>query len=250
MCNFMGYRVSRDTMIQLRKIEKELGTLAALKVYQDGFKYEDSTCIIANGDDIEVRRMHWEFIPGWVRDMEAMKEQRKKGIPWLNAKGETILESKMFRNSALSRRCLVLATHFYEWRHFQPEGEKKSIAYPYVIGVKDPKEYFYMAGIWTPWTDKSTGETIDTFAIVTTQANELMAQVHNKKLRMPTILNEDLAHEWLFGNLTEEQIKQIATYQFPAKDMFAYTIRKDFKQCDDPLEEFDYSELPRLDIAI
>jgi putative SOS response-associated peptidase YedK len=246
MCNFMGYKVSRDTFIQLRNIEKQLGTLAALKVYQDGFKYEDSTTIIASGEDIEVRRMHWEFIPDWIRDMDALAAQRKKGIPWLNAKGETLLESKMFKDSALNRRCLVLATHFYEWRHFQPEGLKKPIAYPYVIGVNDPKEYFYMAGIWKPWTDKTTGETIDTFAVVTTAANELMTQVHNKKMRMPTILTEDLAHEWILEKLPENRIVEIATHQYDSKEMFAYTIRKDFKSCDDPLEQFDYSELPEL----
>jgi putative SOS response-associated peptidase YedK len=246
MCNFMGYRVSRDTFIRLKDIEKEFGPDFALEVYKDGFKYSDSTVIRPKGDDIEIVNMHWEFIPWWVKTMEDVKAARKKGIPWLNAKSETVLESKMFRDAALKRRCLVLATHFYEWRHYQPEGEKKSIAYPYVVGVKDPKEYFFMAGIWQPWSDKTTGETIDTFAIITTEANEMMAQVHNKKLRMPTILTDELAHEWIFGALSEERIKEIASYRLSSSEMFAYPIRKDFKICEDPLEEFDYSELPDL----
>ena len=246
MCNFMGFRVSRDTFIQLKQIEKELGTLAALEVYKDGFRYSDSTVIRAKGDDIEIVNMHWEFIPHWIKTEADLHAQRKKGIPLLNARSETLLESKMFRKAALKRRCLVLATHFYEWRHYQPEGEKKKIAYPYVIGVKDEREYFYMAGIWQPWTDQSTGETIDTFAIVTTTANPLMAQVHNSKERMPTILPDDLAHEWIFSDLSEERIREIAAFQFPASGMFTYPIRKDFKTCDDPLEPFDYSELPVL----
>lgn len=154
----------------------------------------------------------------------------------------------MFRNAALKRRCLVLATHFYEWRHFKPEGSAKEKAYPYAIELPE-SPYFYMAGIWQPWTDKETGETIDTFAIVTTKANELMAQVHNKKERMPTILTEDLAYEWIMEDLSEERIQEIASYQLPSDYMAAYTISKEFKALENPLEPFEYEELPGLDVA-
>jgi len=60
-----------------------------------------------------------------------------------------------------------------------------------------------MVGIWQPWTDKAIGEHVESFAIVTTAANRLMEQVHNSKKRMLTILNEDLAYEWIFGKLDE-----------------------------------------------
>lgn len=151
----------------------------------------------------------------------------------------------MFRPSALKRRCLVIGSHFYEWRHYKPEGAKKDIAFPYAIEVKD-SDYFYMAGIWQPWTDKSTGEMIDTFAIVTTKANSLMELVHNKKKRMPTILPEDLAWEWIMEDISEERIKDLASYQLPAEKMTAYSIAKDFKTALDPLASFKYDGLPEL----
>ncbi|MES2330713.1 MAG: SOS response-associated peptidase family protein [Bacteroidota bacterium] len=254
MCNFMGVRVTKIQFITLKQIEKELGTLAALaelELMKDGFRYSNSLIIrrAADNNDIEVVKAHWEFIPHWVKDMDAVKAARKQGIPWLNAKGETILSSKMFRSAALKRRCLVLATHFFDWRHYQPEGEKKPIAYPYNIGVND-KDYFYMAGIWQPWTDKSTGETMDTFAVVTTEANELMTLIHNTKKRMPTILTEDLAYEWIMNDLTEERIQQIASYQIPSENMWAHTIKKDFKTQEEPCVEYTYDELPELDLAL
>src|SRR5215212_1795191 len=56
--------------------------------------------------------------------------------------------------------------------------------YPYHIGVKD-SPYFFIAGVWQNWTDKDTGETIPTAALITTFANGLMRQIHNSKLRMP-----------------------------------------------------------------
>jgi putative SOS response-associated peptidase YedK len=193
--------------------------------------------------------MHWEFIPVWVKSMEQVKEARTQGIPWLNATSEKLLDSKMFRDAALKRRCLVLASHFYEWRGYKPEGAKKENKYPYAIEVNDAG-YFYLAGIWNPFTDKDTGETFDCFAIVTTRANELMAEVHNSKKRMPSILPDDLAWRWLMEDLSEAEIKQIAAYQFPSENMNAYTIAKDFKTALNPLAPFIYDELPEIDIAL
>lgn len=253
MCNFMGVRVTKIQFIQLKQIEKDLGTLAAmreLELMKDGFKYSNSVIIRKSGEnDIEAVSAHWEFIPSWIKTMEEVKAARKQGIPWLNATAEKILLSKMFRPAALKRRCLVLASHFFEWRHFQPEGEKKPKAYPYSIGLHNA-DYFYLAGIWQPWTDKETGETMDTFAIVTTQANMLMQEVHNTKRRMPTILPEELAWDWVMNDLTEDQIQKIASFQFPSEHMYAHSISKDFKVMEDPCIEFHYEELPEIDIAL
>ena len=249
----MGVRVTRIQFIKLKQIERELGTLAAmeeLSQMMDGFRYSNALIIRKAADnDIEIVKAHWEFIPVWVKTMEEVRAARKQGIPWLNATSEKLLESKMFRNAALKRRCLVLATHFYEWRHYKPEGSPKDIAYPYLVEMAD-QNYFYMAGIWQPWTDKETGETMDTFAIITTKANSLMEAVHNKKKRQPTILPEELAYEWIMDDLSEERIKELASYQLPAEAMSAHTIAKEFKILEDPCTEYEYEELPPLDIAI
>jgi putative SOS response-associated peptidase YedK len=249
----MGTRVSRLQFIKLKQIEKELGTLAAMRELEqmkDGFRYSNSAVVRKAGvNDIEVVSMHWEFIPPWIKNMEELKAARKQGIPWLNATCEKLLESKMFRSAALNRRCLVIASHFFEWRHYKPEGAKKDISYPYLIELNNA-DYFYMAGIWQPWTDKETGEMMDTFAIVTTKANELMQEVHNTKKRMPTILSEDLAWEWIMEDIDENRIKEIASFQYPSENMNAYTIQKDFKISEDPLAEFEYEELPALDISL
>ncbi len=250
MCNFYGCTVKRGDFIRLKQIEKDLGTLAALDAFRElynGFNYGNAVIVrkADNNNDIDVSLAHWEFIPPWIKDEAALKEARKK-IPWLNAKSETLLESKMWRPAALKRRCLVLATHFYEWRHYKPDGATKEQAYPYFI--RTTSDYFYMAGIWNPWVNKDTGETIDTFAIVTTAANDLMEVIHNKKKRQPTILPEDLAYRWIMEDLSEEEIQRIATYQFPTDEMDAYTIAKDFKTVGNPSKPFTYKELPVLDV--
>jgi putative SOS response-associated peptidase YedK len=106
-----------------------------------------------------------------------------------------------------------------------------------------------MAGIYKPWTDKETGETINTVSIITTAAPEghLMAKVHNSKMRMPCILNEDLAWEWLFDPLSEQRIKEIAFTQFPSDLMQACTIAKDFKEQLEPAKPFVYENLPMIE---
>ncbi len=105
-----------------------------------------------------------------------------------------------------------------------------------------------MAGIWQPWKDLETGEYIETFAIVTTAANTLMEQIHNSKKRMPTILTEDLAWEWLFADISEGRIKEIGQFQFPAEQMEVCTIAKDFREALDPTERFEYVDMPPLNV--
>ena len=103
-----------------------------------------------------------------------------------------------------------------------------------------------MGGIWQPWTDQETGETMETFAIVTTAANTLMSEVHNRKQRMPLILDEDHAEAWIRADLPETELRALATWQYPSAQMHAQTIRKDFREAADPTQPFTYPELPLL----
>ena len=73
-----------------------------------------------------------------------------------------------------------------------------------------------------------------------------MAQIHNSKLRMPTILNEDLAAEWIAEGLSENRITEIATHQIKSEEMEFWNIPKNFKDLADPTIKFCYDELPEL----
>lgn len=85
-----------------------------------------------------------------------------------------------------------------------------------------------MAGIWNTWTDQSTGEQVDSVAIVTTEATKLMSQVHNSKNRMPVILPDELGWEWMMEDLPKDRITEIGTYIFPTEKLQACTIEKGF----------------------
>lgn len=261
MCFYNGIVVSRATHIKLNKFEKEISQYreSLNRPLQSGFEFGNWPVVRLKpgGGDILFEIMHWELIPFYIHTRADLEHFRHGGLNprtgkrdpprnTLNAIGEEMFEKVSYKQAASKRRCLVLSSGFYEWRHFTPPGSKKDIAYPYHI-ILPEVEYFYMAGIWQPWSDEETGETIDSFAIVTTKANRLMEQVHNKKKRMPVILPDQEAWDWIQEGLSQEQVTQLATYQFPADKMEAYTISKDFRTALDPMAPFEYPELPPLE---
>ncbi len=270
MCYYNGQKVTHAEFIRLKQLEKAVANYDFLnRDLQVGFDYSMNAVLkrVPDKEDFDIVQMEWGFIPDAGRwpyietreDLVKMRMGYKDAagkfhppITTLNAVSEELLlPNKIYRDATLNRRCLVLSTGFYEWRHVYPLNKrtgqplKTANKYPYFITLKD-REYFYMAGIWQPWTDAATGEYVESFAIVTTAANSLMEQIHNSKMRMPTILNEDLAYEWLLGNLPEKRISEIATTQFPAQEMQAHTIAKDFREVLEPTKAYVYEELPIL----
>ena len=255
MCYYNGCKVTRAELIRLLAIEKELKNLKLSRKVQSGFEYGDWPIIkpVFGKKDFEIILAHWEYIPAFIKDEFELRESRKM-TTWLNAKGENLFVNdkgrmSMFRQGAEHGRCLVLSTGFYEWRDIPKLGKKGqelkiSEKIPYHIGVTNQEEYFFMAGVSREWTNESRGQSAQTFAIVTTKANDLMAQVHNSKKRMPVILPPSLAEEWLFGNLDQKRITELANYQYDSDEMFAVPVSKTFYKDENPETEVEYEDLP------
>jgi putative SOS response-associated peptidase YedK len=143
-------------------------------------------CAIITNDRQEVIQMaQWGLLPDWAKDKTLQNNT-------LNAKLETIAEKPSFKNYQ-SQRCLIPADGFYEWQWLDPAGKKKQ---KFLLRLPDDP-LFSFAGLWNHWHDRSTGETFNTYAILTTEANALMAIVHNSKKRMPVILCPEAEKEWL-----------------------------------------------------
>jgi putative SOS response-associated peptidase YedK len=239
MCYYNSVSIPKGAKVTIKGKTKELPPIE--RPLQSGFKYANWPIIKSNQEDFTLELGHWELIAPWVKStLEVMKGREQFNT--LNATAERLFESKLFKQPALKRRCLVLSSGFYEWRHFKPSGGKKENAYPYFISLKD-KPYFFMAGIYQPWVDIESGETMDTFSIVTTKANGLMEMIHNKKMRMPTILNEEQANAWLDPNINESTIMELASHQIDENIMDAYTLKKSFRNELNPREPFFYNEL-------
>jgi putative SOS response-associated peptidase YedK len=264
MCYYNGQKVTREEYIRLKHLEKLVANYDFLNSdLLVGFDYNVKAVLkpMEDQEDFDIVKMEWGFIPPFWKTREDVFKWRKgfmengqfKQMLTLNAVCEELLEPrKIYKEAALKRRCLIISTGFYEWRHIHRinkrtgQPNKTAEKYPYFISLKE-KNYFYMAGIWQPWVDKETQEYVESCAIVTTKANRLMEQVHNSKKRMPTILNEDLAWEWMFGKLDEKCILEIAATQYPSEEMQAWSIKKDFLNTLCPADPFVYPELPPLE---
>src|SRR5665647_2992231 len=243
MCYYNGQKVIREEYIRLKQLEKAIVNYDFLnRDLQVGFDYNMNAVLkpIPEKEDFDIVQMEWGFIPFYLKTRDDVFKMRngykdstgkfRPPIITLNAVcEELLLPGKIYREATLKRRCLILSTGFFEWRHIYPlnkrtgEPLKTAIKYPYYISLKD-RGYFYMAGIWQPWTDKTSGEHVETFAIVTTKANKLMEQVHNSKKRMPTILNDDLAYEWMFGDLDEKRILAVSYTHLRAHETDSYLV--------------------------
>jgi putative SOS response-associated peptidase YedK len=126
--------------------------------------------------------LKWGLIPYWCKDP-------KGGRKPINAKAETVAALPTFRDAYRKRRCIVPVDGFYEWKAIKGQKTKQ----PYAIAMKDGTP-FGIAGLWENWKDPATGEWIRTFAVVTTDANEMVADIHN---RMPAILAPSDYARWL-----------------------------------------------------
>ena len=161
--------------------------------------------VIANEAPDELRFFRWGLIPSWAKDASI-------GNKLINARAETLVEKPSFKNSFRSRRCLVPATGFFEWKR---NADKT----PYHIMLKngDP---FCFAGLWDKWVT-SDGEIIHSFTIITTSPNELMEQIHD---RMPVILPREQEHRWISPQPDPSLVELLKP--FPAGMMKAYPISK------------------------
>jgi len=155
----------------------------------------------AGGHGRGLAMFRWGFIPHWAQD--------DKGMRPVNAKSETIASSVMFRDSFRTRRCVVPADGFYEWR---AEGKRKL---PIHFRLKN-QSLFAFAGIWDIW--KGPAGAVFTCAILTTQPNELTRQVHD---RMPVILPRDREAEWLDPAVTDTARLSAMLGPYPAGEMDA-----------------------------
>lgn len=160
----------------------------------NGFTYP-KTPVITNLKPQSIQLLNWGLIPFWAKDNTIRANT-------LNARIETIEEKPSFKSN-VKNRCLILSDGFFEWQWLDEKGKKKQ---QYLITLPSD-EPFAFAGIFSEWTDKTTGEILNTYSIVTTEANPLMAEIHNTKKRMPVILTPSNENLWLNGNAIIEFVK-------------------------------------------
>ena len=128
----------------------------------------------------EFALLRWGLVPFWAKDA-------KIGYSTINARAEEVANKPAFREALRKRRCLVPADAFYEWARIDAKTKQ-----PFAIALKSGEPYA-LAGLWERWRPKD-GEALETFTILTTDANEVLEPIHN---RMPVILEPKDYDRWL-----------------------------------------------------
>ena len=156
------------------------------------------------GTQAEVAFARWGLVPFWWN--KPIKEMK---FSTFNARSETAATSRVFRHAYRHRRCLVPVSGYYEWSG--PRGRKT----PYAIGCRN-RRWFCLGGLW----EKSAidGSDVESFTILTTTPNELMAGIHN---RMPVIVHPGNYARWLDADCGD--VAELCS-SYPAEEMEAWIV--------------------------
>lgn len=160
-----------------------------------------------DGDHNRLDHMKWGLIPFWAKD-------QKIGNSLINARCESVHEKPAFRQSIKSRRCIIPASGFYEWEKI---GDAKQ---PNYIRMADGGIMAF-AGIWDQWKVPEDGTFLESFSILTTDANELVAPLHD---RMPVILRAENYGLWLDKDMHDPERLKPLYLPCPVDQLSAYRV--------------------------
>ena len=141
-----------------------------------------SPVVLVRDDARRIELFRWGLIPTWAKSIKAASK-----YSLINARGEEIGEKRSYKHAFHRRRCIVPLSGFYEWKR---EGTRKR---PFAIHLKD-QPIMSVAGVWEHWQPGDQPASVHSFSIVTTRANDFMANIHD---RMPVILEERDVELWL-----------------------------------------------------
>ena len=168
---------------------------------------QNAPVVVGEGARV-LKLMRWGLVPSWAKDTSI-------GYKMINARAETVAEKPSFKRPLQRRRCLVLADSFFEWR--KVPGEKTKLPLRFVLKSREP---FAFAGLWDTWI-KPEGDELQTFTIITTEANELVQPVHH---RMPVILPQEHEDAWLDPDNRDTQKLTALLKPYPTEEMEAYPV--------------------------
>src|SRR5260221_2954782 len=165
--------------------------------------------IVLRGAETGKRRLvtlRWGLIPAWAKDAS---------YSTINAMAQTVAIKPAFRDAFKSRRCLVPADAFYEWKQLDATTKQP---YRFVMADGSPMAF---AGLWEQWNDPASGETLRTFTLITGEPNALCAPIHNC---IPVILDAADWQTWLGeAPATADELRALLR-PYPAERMEAHMI--------------------------
>ncbi|MDQ5826786.1 MAG: SOS response-associated peptidase [Chloroflexota bacterium] len=203
MCGRYTLRTPVDTLAERFEIDDTPSSIAAS---YNVAPTQGVATVLVEGGKRKLEMLHWGLIPSWADDPSI-------GNKMINARAETVAEKPSFRKAFRNHRCLVLADGFYEW---QKTANGKQ---PYYIRMEDDSPFAF-AGLWERWKN---GSEVRSATIITTDANDIVAPIHN---RMPVILHPEDYGLWLDPDFDEKEPLTTLLKPYPAEAMEAYPVSR------------------------
>ena len=169
--------------------------------------------VICSESPSRIQLLKWGLIPSWTKTIADANVIRFKTF---NARSESIDSKPSFSSSFKTRRCIIPVKGFFEWQHV---GKEKIPWYIYHNG----NEIISFAGLYDEWTSNNTGETLTTFTVITTSANEMMAEIHNSAMRMPAILDKKSESLWIDLTASSTELMNLLKPS-PSEILAAHTV--------------------------
>jgi len=168
---------------------------------------------ICSGTSSKIHLLKWGLIPSHTKNIDEANIIRYKTF---NARAESVDQKPSFSSSFKTRRCIIPVKGFYEWQHM---GKEKL---PWFIYHAE-NEILSLAGLYDEWIENKTGEVFQTFSVVTTDANDLMAEIHNSARRMPAILDKSSETRWIDLSASSSELLGLLKPS-PSEILKAYTV--------------------------
>ena len=204
MCGRYTLKTPVDSMVEAFEIEEYPSSITPS---YNIAPTQEVAALVEVEEKRKLEMFHWGLIPSWAKDPAI-------GNKMINARAETVSEKPSFRSAFKKRRCLILADGFYEWQKTD-DGKQ-----PYYIKMEDDSPFAF-AGLWEVW-DKY-GEEIRSGTIITTDANDLMNEIHH---RMPVILHPEDYGLWLDPDFDEKEALTALLKPYPSDAMEAYPVSR------------------------
>jgi len=186
--------------------------------HANGFNLPKLPALVNDPTGRKLELIRWGYIPD---DIESIDEAKTVARKRLNARSEAVWFNS-YKEAIFNNRCIIPVSGFFESKHV---GKEKI---PHYIHPKENK-FFNLIGLHHKWIDPVNKSEIDSFAILTGPANELMASIHNSAKRMPLMIDSNQIEMWLDPGLSKQDIKALMK---PCDDrnMAAYPISKIFSK--------------------
>ena len=205
-----GRVVQKTPMSEIRVLFETVNPLPNAAPTYNGAPTDTLPIVRLDGDGRRsLDLLRWGLVPWWAKDI-------KMGARCINAMAETVATKPSFRDAfARGQRCILPVDGFYEW---QKTATGKQ---PYAIVSADGLP-LAMAGLWERWKDRASGDTVQTFTIITTVPNALCGALHD---RMPAILPREKWATWLREHEADaDELRWLILRPYSAERMRAYPV--------------------------